>query len=66
MQCHNIIASDNISQIVSQILANYIELASLLNYVLPVLSCTFLNCNFRFEALQQFLRKELQMANVFK
>lgn len=66
MQCHKIIASDNISHIVSQIIANYTELASLLNYILPVLICTFLNCNFRFEVVQQFLRKGLQMANVFK
>lgn len=66
MQCHKIIASDNISHIVSQIIANYIELASLLNYILPVLICTFLNCNFRFEAVQQFLRKGLQMADVYK
>lgn len=65
MQSNIRIASDNISQIVSEIMANYIELASLFNYILPVLNCTFLNCNFRFEAVQQFLRKGLQMANVF-
>ena len=58
MQCHNIIASENISQIVSEIIANYIELASLLNYIFPVLNSTFLNYNFRFETVQRLLKKE--------
>jgi hypothetical protein len=42
---------------------SYIESASLLNYVLQVLQCTFLNCNFWFEAVWQFLRKRLYMAD---
>lgn len=43
----------------SKIIANYIELTSLIIFCL-VLNCTFLTCNFRFETAQQFMRKGLQ------
>lgn len=57
MQCHNIIASDNVSQIVSKITAHR---PVYLIIFCQVLSCIFLNCNFRFEAVQPSMRKGFQ------